>query len=243
MADIIGKDSAMTAKILQFVNSAFFGIPRRIDTPAQAVAMLGFDIVKALVLSAHVFSSFKSIPGGKFSIDRFHEHSLVAAIFAKEIALAETGDRKIGDRAFLVGILHDIGLLIMAANMPGKVERVLARHNEDGITVYEAELMEYKASHAEIGAYLLSLWGFSDDILEAVNYHHRPWEVETERFSLVIAIYAANALADELNSNINDLKKEQLDLEYLASLKLKGGPEDWAERCRKITERNTGGDE
>lgn len=238
VAEIISQDTGMTAKLLQLVNSAFFGIPRHITTPAQAVAMLGFDIVKALVLSAHIFSAFKSVPSRNFSIEKFHDHCFLTALFAKEIVSAETGDKKISDKAFLVGILHDIGFLIMAANMPEHVERILERHGKEGIAIHEAEMEEYNHTHAEIGAYLLGLWGFPDDILWAVNYHHTPWDTDNGGFSLTAAIYAANVLADMLDFNMSDVKTERFNMDYLESLGVANRLDMWMGLCRKIASRN-----
>ena len=106
---IIEKDIGMTAKILQLVNSAYFGIPRQVSSTVQAVSFLGLETVKTLVLSVQVFSQFDQSKLPNFSVDGLWRHSVRTATYVRKIAQAENFDRKVTDTAFMVGMLHDVG--------------------------------------------------------------------------------------------------------------------------------------
>ena len=134
VGEIISKDLAMTAKILQLVNSAFFGLRRRIVKPSEAIGLLGIDVIRALALSVHVFSEYdiKNLPG--FSIEAVWHHSMNVAVAAKQIAQAQTQERSIADDAFMAGVLHDVGKLIFAQNMTDQYIGILERSREGAMT-------------------------------------------------------------------------------------------------------------
>jgi putative nucleotidyltransferase with HDIG domain len=171
---IISQDVSMSAKILQLVNSAFFGIPQKIADPKQAAVYLGIDTLKALVLSIHVFSSFtEDAELCGFSLAEMRRHSLMTGRLAQDIARAQTNDRKVAEEAMIAGMLHDIGKLILL-KIPRQYKQVMDFIERTGCDLVEAEYNVMKTSHAELGAYLLGLWGISDNIVEAVAFHHNP---------------------------------------------------------------------
>ena len=193
VGQIISKDVGMSAKILQIVNSAFFGLPRRVADPGQAVTLLGLDTVKGLALSLQIFEGFdrRKLPG--FPIDELWEHSMTVAASARKIARRESGDEKVSDDAFLAGLLHDVGKLALAENLPMRYARVLTLCEKKGTPHWQGESEVFGATHAEVGAYLLALWGLPDPIVEAVAYHHCPDECPNKAFSPLSAVHAANA--------------------------------------------------
>ena len=162
-AQIIGRDVAMVANIMKLVNSAFFGSRRPITTTERAVAYLGMDTLGALVLGHGVFQSGLATGIAGFSLEKLWQHSLQTGVAARAIAFSENLPAAKADEAFLAGVLHDVGKVVFATK---------AAHSNDASAVDIVAQME--AHHAEVGAYLLGLWGFPNLIVEAVAFHHTP---------------------------------------------------------------------
>jgi len=197
VAETISRDLGMTTKILQLVNSAFFGLPQSITVPAEAVAYLGLATVRSLVLSLQVFSQFDGRRIGGFSMEALAEHCRTTGLFAQKIAQVKSRDVRIADQCFLAGLLHDVGQLVLAAGLPEQYGRVLANAREHSLSIWTAENEEFGATHAEVGAYLLGLWGLPDEVVEAVAFHHRPGEAPSSGFNTVIAVHIANSFAHD----------------------------------------------
>jgi putative nucleotidyltransferase with HDIG domain len=171
---IVSQDVSMSAKILQLVNTAYFGLPRKITDPQQAATYLGIETLKALILSIHVFSSFTEeaeLLG--FSLEEMWRHNLMVSRLAKEIARAESSENIVAEEALVAGILHDIGKLILL-KVPEQYREVMSFIEKTGSDFVEAEYSVMKTSHAELGAYLLGLWGIPDSIVEIIAFHHEP---------------------------------------------------------------------
>lgn len=191
---IISRDPSMSAKILQLVNSAYFGLPREISHPSEATMFLGVDLIRGLVLMAHVFSQFDGSKMDAFSIDRLMEHSWLTGVLARGLAGAEDLDAKTCDHAFLTGLLHDIGKLILVANLPQLYQEVVKKVEAEKLKVSEAEGDVIGCNHGELGAYLLGLWGLPDPVVEAVAFHHKPTDCESGHCGVATLVYAASEL-------------------------------------------------
>ncbi len=231
VAGLISKDVAMTCKILQLVNSAFFGLPEPAATPLDAVFFLGLSTIRSLVLSFHVFSQFDSNSIRCFSAEHLARHGWKTGVTAKKIAEMEHCETKMGDQCFLAGLLHDVGQLILAAGLAEPYDRVLQKARTAGQPVWEAERAEFGATHAEVGAYLLGLWGLPNPVVEAVALHHRPAECLARGFSPAIAVHVADALAHEPNGDGAADVAPQVDRACLAALGLEDRLNAWKERC------------
>ncbi|GMT41943.1 MAG: two-component system response regulator [bacterium] len=237
VGEIISKDVGMTAKILQLVNSAFFGLPQHISTPEQAVTLLGLDTIRALVMSVHIFTQFDRHRIKRFPIDDISKHSLAIGVYAKEISRLERIDNKAVDDAFIAGLLHDVGAIVLAANLPEKYNEVLDLLEKESLKLHEAEQMVFKATHSEVGAYLLGLWGLPDPIVEAVFFHHYPMKSLDIKFSPITAVYAANTIDAELNPSNAGEADSQIDIDYLKKVGVADRFPIWKEACREIKER------
>ncbi|MDQ2696580.1 MAG: response regulator [Pseudomonadota bacterium] len=227
VADIVAEDPAMAAKILQLVNSAFFGLPRHVSDLSRAVAMLGLDTVKALVLTAQVFSRLD--PGGlpTWSLEALWRHSTLVGALARAIMEAERDDQELLNDALMAGLLHDLGKLVLAANLPGIYARAMDLAQRERISLVAAERHLFGAGHPETGAYLLGLWGLPEPIIEAVAYHHEPRHCGRPGFSVLTAVHAANALSHEFALDGRLSTPDPLDLGYLRALGLDGRVADW----------------
>ena len=226
---IISKDMGMTAKILQLVNSAYFGLRGPVSTAEQAVNLLGLDTVQALVLTVHVFSKFSSIHGSGFNIDRLWEASTETGALARAIAKAEQVPTLMIEQAYTAGLLHDVGRLVFAANVQERYEATLKASHDKGLPVWEVERLEFGASHADVGAYLLGLWGLSDTIVEAVAFHHRPSDCVGNSFSPLTAVHVANVLYEELSQQPAGDVPSQIDATYLNTLQMTDRLPHWRE--------------
>lgn len=197
---IIGQDMGMTAKILQLANSALFSLPRRVGSAAQAVVLLGVETTRALVLAAHVFSRIDPHLLQSLALESLWRHSMTVSALARRIAQTEQADETTLGYAATAGMLHDIGKVVLASQWPKAYQEALARTRQENIPLWEAERAVFGAGHAEVGAYLLGLWGLPDPIMEAVAWHHQPEVCPGDHFTLLTAVHAADALAHEAES-------------------------------------------
>lgn len=197
VADIVARDLAMTAKVLQLANSPYFCLPRQVDSVAHAVMLLGEDVIRTLVLTDTAFKTFnKGMPLARFTA--LWRHAMAVGAAAEAVARDACGDPMIAHQALQAGMLHDIGELILATALPAEFEAARALALEDERPQYEAEREVFGCDHGQVGAYLLSLWGLPDPIVEAVCYHHMPeaCALAGGRFAPLTAVHAANLLLD-----------------------------------------------
>ena len=241
---IIAKDPGMTAKVLQMVNSSFFGIPRHIENPEQAVSLLGIDTIRALVLTVEVFSKFdqSKIPG--LSLESLWEHCLEVGFIAKVLAKSQNLDSHARDYAFMAGLLHDIGKLLLAQYFKSDYNKLTIVQPESPAPLHTAEYNAFGISHAEIGAYLLGLWGLPDTLVEAVAYHHAPAKCQSQQFEPVVAVHLADGLWREQNTNGSISEPERLiDIDFLAAISLEQCLPAWREASARVTERRHSNDQ
>jgi HD-like signal output (HDOD) protein/CheY-like chemotaxis protein len=194
IAKIVGRDVAMSAKVLQFANNAFFGASQTVNTVAGAVGYLGIETIKNLLLKGKTFRVLDPTDGIPPSTwDHLQAHALGAATIMASLPLEES----LKDSALLAGLLHDIGELILSTTMPEVFATILAKAAERKCKSFIIEEELLGISHAEIGAYLLGIWGLPYSIVDAVAHHHHPTRVAHSGFDLVTAIYVADLLAHE----------------------------------------------
>lgn len=216
IGEIVSEDIAMSAKILQLVNSSYFGLARRISNPVQAVMFLGLETVKALVLSIHIFTKWDCGFINGFDIEQLWHHSMAVGVMAKRLAESERLSARDADEAFTAGLLHDVGKLILAFNLPDAYRKVLHRCKSEHIPLWQAEEEMLGATHAEVGAYLLGLWGLPTPIVEAVAWHHRPAESPARTFCPLSTVHIANAMWYRNNST-HAYYTSELDMALLQS--------------------------
>ena len=237
VGEIIGRDLAITAKIVQMVNSAYFGLPRTITTPGEAVLVLGLETVKSLVLSVHTFAQFDKVKPLYFTADKVWRHSLRVGALARRISELEAGDQKMADDALTAGLFHDMGKLLMAANLPDEYNGAQALAKKQNLPLWEVEKEIFGATHGEAGAYLLGLWGLPLEVVEAVALHHQPARSDGQLFAPLTAVHVANAIDYQQNSETENLTAPVIDLDYLAALGMEGRLADWQESLADPTSR------
>lgn len=233
---IIEQDVGMTAQILKLVNSSFFGFFNKISSPVQAVSLLGLETIKTLVLSVEIFSMLQVGENMALPFNELLERSTLSGLFAKKIAREVSADKQFIDDAFAAGFLIDIGILLLAAKLPEEYSKVLALARKEKLTLQEAESRVLKSGHAEIGAYLLGLWGFSENIVEAIARHHTPEIYGDEPNSLITVLHVSDAFVDRILQTGASLPLGKLEEKYISDLKLNSQTEKWFEICRQLYE-------
>jgi HD-like signal output (HDOD) protein len=237
VGEIIAQDVGMTAKLLQLANSAFFGLYRYVATPSEAAIYLGVETVRALTLSAGVFSTFQHSGVTERFLAHLQRHSMTTGILANVIAKAENLPKKDCDSSLIGGLLHDVGKLVLAANCPEDYKEVLALAKQEGLPCHEAERQRFGATHADVGAYLLWLWGLPDALCKAVVFHHRPAECSPNTFTAAAAIHVADALEHELESLEPSGLPADLDMDYLTTVGLSDRLSEWRHMRDRILDK------
>jgi HD-like signal output (HDOD) protein len=227
IGEIISHDIGMTTKILQLVNSAFFGLPQPINNPAEAVLYLGVATVRSLVLSLQVFSQFDPAVNRGFSLEMLAHHCWMTGVVASRVAQAEQKDMRMRDQCFLAGLLHDVGQLILATDLPGEYTKVMCQAKEQNVPLGEIEQKQFGTTHASVGAYLLGLWGLPNPIVEAVALHHSPSRCVEPEFSPVIAVHVADVFMHEQPGVDTELPPPALDMVCLTRLGLADRIDTW----------------
>lgn len=227
IAATVAKDIAMTAKILKLVNSTFFGLRREISSTGEAVAYLGVSTLKTLVLSIHAFTQFQGARHTAFSLEPLWTHSLQVAAAARQLAHLQGVSPVLREQAFVAGMLHDAGQLILAANLATQYREVIAHAHATQTPLELAETAAFGTTHAEVGGYLLGLWGLPVAVVEAITLHHQPLRAPSSDFSPLTAVHVAEALCPPATGPEAPPPARTPDLDYLARLGLADRVADW----------------
>jgi len=233
IGEIISMDIAMTAKVLQIVNSAYFGLRRHISTPTEAVVYMGLEQIKALVLSLHIFSHAEIVGFSEVFLKDLWEHSFLTGLFARSIAQARSDDKALVDSAFTAGILHDVGKIVFASNYTQAYGDVVKIAKQEHRFFSEIERERFRVTHTEIGAYLLSIWGLPDQIVEAVMFHHSPNLCVDDRFCALTAVHIANYFSSRKVFAGQGIRSV-LDMKYIERVKLVAHLRDFELLCMRV---------
>lgn len=219
LAAIVERDGAISAKVLQLANSAFFGLRGEVSSVSHAVSYLGIETLRYLVLMVGVCDQFRSQHFSKAFMEGVWSHSVQTASLARMIAEAEHTSRAMSEQAFVAALLHDVGKLILAENLSKSYREVMEFSRVNDIPVWRAERQILRATHGEVGAYLLELWGLPETVTKAVALHHEPVAAEGEPISPLAILHTANYLAHELE-NSGGTGNGKLNLEYVEKVGL-----------------------
>ena len=195
IADILKNDPSLCSKVLRLVNSAYYALGSRIEGIDQAVAYLGTQTVKNIAVCSAIYQAFDADKkNGAFNLKVFWWHSLKCALLSRILA----GESGYGspDEAFVAGLLHDIGKLVLWVNFSGKFTE-LKNEYSDRHRLLAAVEVRFGATHSQIGAWLLDRWKFQSMVADSALYHHEPLERIKEAFPLARIVYTADKLSGE----------------------------------------------
>ncbi len=220
-AKIIASDIGLTAKILQLVNSAFFALPRHIESLEQAVSLLGLETIRALTLMTGVFSEESTARSGSLSVSELFDHCATVSSVAKSVAQFLELEQKQIEDSFFAGALHDIGKLIILRDFRSELSQIEQLVSQDGLSPIEAELVCLGVSHALIGAHLLAIWGIPHPIIEAVAYHHTAGKSGSTELTPTTAVYLSDRIVHAHCAGEGFAEfVDTLDLEYITNVGL-----------------------
>ncbi len=166
IGSVIEKDQVLTSKLLKMVNSSFIGFPQRIGTVSNAIVLLGFDVIKTLVVTSSIFDAMQESDIGLW------EHSLGVATASG--ILARRRAVKKPEEISTAGLIHDLGKIVIRAELPHEYRLLEAMASEQGISLREAELEFLGVGHAEIGGMLVKQWLLPERLIQSVSFHHAP---------------------------------------------------------------------
>jgi len=219
IAETISRDISMMAKIMHVANSAFFcGYSRVVDLK-DAIMRLGLKQMEALVLYSHAFSQFDKRRAKSLGIEEVMAHSLFVGSLAKAVVMAEGSHQATADSSLIAGMMHDIGKVVLSANMPEQYAEVLRLTQFENMLDWEAEEKVFGTTHADVGAYLMGLWGLSYVVVEAIAFHHYP-ESAFHKSGILMAVHVANALEHQTNTRNGKGPVAEVDFEYLIQINL-----------------------
>ncbi|MBW1676802.1 MAG: HDOD domain-containing protein [Deltaproteobacteria bacterium] len=199
LSKAIEKDQAIVSKILRLVNSAFYGFRSRINTIAHAVTILGFNTVRNAVVSVSIIDAFSSKDSAKgFDITDFWKHSLAVAVTSRY--LADRTRLVTPDEAFVAGILHDVGKVVLAQYFKELFGQVWVATREQGLSFYEAEKKLLPVNHAQIGGHLAKKWQLPASLFEAISYHHAVMKSATH-LNLLMVVHVADIIVNNYKSD------------------------------------------
>lgn len=229
IGEIVAEDMALTAAVLKIVNSAYFGLPKPIASIERAVSYLGLDALMTLVLQYGLLDKQFSVAEMPVNHRDLRHHSLATAGIARAIAAMNRETRDVQDEAFLAGILHDIGELVLAMIRPAEMAMINELLSTTQLSQTAAEREILQVTHADVGAYLLGVWGFSNLITEAVLLHHAPVAESDSRWGLPGIVHVASAIARQ--PQVSRLEDPVLDIDvgYLHSAEVSAYWPQWHE--------------
>lgn len=218
IAELVEQDMAMTAKILQLVNSAFFGLPRSIASVSEALTYLGVSTLKSLILMQGVFTQLAEQKNvNRQTIEDIWQHSLQVSHLAKEIARQQKLSAADQEASAVAGLLHDIGQFLLQIHLQEEYAEIRRQALKQQLPIELAERQALGCTHADVGAFLLSLWGLSATVVEVVQQHHQPQTDTT--FNVTAAVYFANMLVDK--------GPDSIDRKYLLTVAGEQELQDW----------------
>jgi HD-like signal output (HDOD) protein len=231
IGDIVMADPAIATKVLQITNSAFFRLRKPIVRIKDAVTYLGFMTIRNLVLCAEVFGEWHITKElAEVNPERLQKHAQCSAAAAKALA----GGRASPDDAWLAGLLHDIGYWILIQECPKELAQALEMSRAESLPLADCERRTIGATHAEMGAYLLGLWGLPYPIVEAVAVHHTPFTVEPHGYDLVGALAVSHALLDSEHARAIARPPDRGELVGEAYFATLGAPFGWKEARSRV---------
>ncbi|MCK5437610.1 MAG: HDOD domain-containing protein [Desulfobulbaceae bacterium] len=240
LGKILSDDTSLTAKVLRLANSAFYGMPKKVTSVEKAVMILGFNTVKNLALSVSIYSFFKTNKKTKIDVLGLWNHSLACAVCSQ--MLIEKTCKRLGDDAFLFGIIHDIGKVILINIKLDDMEKVIQIMNDREIIQNEAEEEVFGFTHQKIGTLLLRQWNFPENLIAGVRLHHDlppiTKKLDQDTAQLVKALCVGNQLSKALSlGKSTDPKRQTVPRSMFKSLGF--NKEDLPGLCTLIKENYT----
>lgn len=214
LVEIISEDPSLIAKILQISNSAFFNVHWNVTNLTQAINVIGYDVLKSLVLTHGLMRQSSINKVGTLNLKQVADESVQVALLARQLAQCTTKDAKLAEDAFISAVLSKVGVIITAQSFENQMRKIIALAAEKDITYDQAEREVFGCNHAEICAFLLAIWGLPASIIEAVGFHLKPSNSSAcKELPLLQCTHAASAFfrsSSKLVPNIHAVKDSEI---------------------------------
>jgi len=243
IAKIIQQDVSITAKILQVVNSAFFGLRQKIWDIEQAVVYLGSETIQALVIMAGVYDQFSNEEIKKFSIQEIFTHSSEVGLMTSKILKSRNMPKEIVEKGVMAGSLHDVGKLVFIRVKPLEYEAIFKKQKETKMPIEQLEKEAFGVDHGELGTHLMEKWGLPEEVTAAIRTHHNSIKAFEEGFHLGDAVFIANELINAIKTGEEEGKylENKLDkrrgITRLNKVSLLKCLPEWKKTAKEIIER------
>lgn len=210
VSKIVEKDPSLSSRIIKLVNSAHYGLPKKVESVHHSISYLGINTIKNIAIGASISHAFRPPrTSALFNLKMFWWHSLKCAVLSRLIA-REMGHNN-SEEAFLAGLLHDIGRLVLWVNDPKEYSGLLEEYYGRPDLLLAGEI-RLGVTHCEVGAWLLHRWNIQPFMVDAVLYHHESLQKIKNALPLVQIVYAANVLSEYRTQEEEVPKKEAGDL-------------------------------
>ncbi|HMD49975.1 MAG TPA: response regulator [Bryobacteraceae bacterium] len=231
---IVERDVAVAAKVLQLVNSSFFGLSREVATIPMAVGYLGFETLTQLVVTVEVFRTFACGPHMAAFVEEVQRHSRCVAAIAARLPVPR---QKAGTLS-VAALLHDVGKLIMATRLTGQFELALKASQDRNCPLHTLEEEITGTTHAEVGAYLLALWGLPSPVVTAVSQHHHPVSAAADTaIDIRLALHLADMLENEAAGHLENLLPGALEEFCKDSVEWSESLREWRKIAGEVVQR------
>ena len=236
VTEAISNDIALTAEIMKISNSAYFSTPRKIDSLRHAISFLGIDTIKSIALSSGFFKMFSGSAATAALLERLNKRSIGIGLLSRQLAESDGCSSVFLDHTCSAGTLSHIGTLVLLARHFNQFETAINLVDSSQATLLDAESQVFGVAHPELGAYLLGLWGFVDPIVEAVAYHHSPWNVGVVEVTPLTYVYITQILTKTVTASpAHDTDNLfGLDHEYIHRLGIEARIPGWIEIVRTV---------
>ncbi|MBF0459616.1 MAG: HDOD domain-containing protein [Nitrospirae bacterium] len=190
LVQAIKLDPALTAKVLNLINSSYFGMPQEVTSINRAIILLGMNTIKNLALSAEVLSSFNPSKGALFNVDKFWQHSLATAISSKLIAKRVIADPVKREEYFIAGLIHDIGKIFFIKHFPRDYLSMVKKIGSSDNLNHKEKLI-FTMDHSEVGALIAEKWALPPELVTSIRMHHER-TIKNETSFLPASVYISN---------------------------------------------------
>ncbi|MES9904265.1 MAG: HDOD domain-containing protein [Sedimenticola sp.] len=193
IAAVIIQDAALCGRLLKVVNSSYYGFPGRVETISRAITLVGSKELRDLAVITAAANLFTGIPGDLINMPSFWHHSVISGAAAR--ALARKCHVLHPERLFVMGVLHDIGRLVMCRQLPEQSRDALliSGGRDEILTMAEDEVFGF--NHQEVGYLLVKSWKLPESLQTAIRYHHQPEEAEQHTLEVTL-VHIGNAVAE-----------------------------------------------
>jgi len=230
---LVSQDVALSAQLLKLTNSAYFGLPVTVTDPQKAVAMLGFETVKTVVMLTAANTQLNVPARTEADVHRINVRSLQIAQMASQIASAYEVSKTECEEISCIGALMHVGSLVLVSQFPDDFARVVEIIEQEGCDVSTAERRVFGTDHGAVGAYLLGVWGFNDNIVDPILHHHHPSQSAMSD-PVLICTHVAQYLGKRIENNAPEVCEGLLDAEFVAQVGIRSKLDQWASICQSV---------